>query len=95
MRLGDLVAAYGENATLDMCNVGYSYDPEYVLEVTVKREKTQDEYTDELRAHDRAMEAWAVMQDEWDGYYASWQKDMAHLRKQVKRMQERLVARPL
>lgn len=95
VRLGDLVAEYGENATLDMYNVGYSYEPEYVLEVTVKREKTQDDYAAEIRAHNVAMDRWAARQDSWDGYYASWQKDMAHLRKQVKRMQERLIARPL
>ncbi len=95
VRLGDLVAEYGEDATLDMYNVGYSYEPEYVLEVTVKREKTQDDYAAEIRAHNVAMDRWAARQDSWDGYYASWLKDMAHMRKQILRIQERAVARPL
>lgn len=95
VRLGDLVAEYGEDATLDMYNAGYSYEPEYVLEVTVRREKTQDEYADEIRKAAQAKEMWAARQDEWDGWYATWCELQAHVRRQVRAHQATLPQRPL
>lgn len=95
LRLGDLVAKYGEDATLDMYNVGYSFDAEYVLEVVVQREKTKGEYADELVSHGEAMEAWAAMQDAWDGWYATWCELQAHVRRQVLAHQATLPQRPL